>query len=104
MKRCADEVRQKKLGKNAGYSVLGTGMNAPLSSAYMSKPRAELTAIAARPEYTPVTQVGAAKREVLQAAVEAKSFMDDEDEEVSVAFNELMTEIAKYEGADPKPN
>lgn len=26
--------------------------------------------------------------------------MEDEEEEVSVAFEELMTEIAKYEGSD----
>eukprot|EP00826_Nyctotherus_ovalis_P059193 TRINITY_DN820_c0_g5_i4.p1 TRINITY_DN820_c0_g5~~TRINITY_DN820_c0_g5_i4.p1 ORF type:complete len:136 (+),score=67.18 TRINITY_DN820_c0_g5_i4:25-408(+) len=104
MKRCADEVRQKKMGKNVGYSVMGAPMNPPLSSAYIPKPRAEMTAIAARPEYTPVTQVGSVKREVTQVAADTKSFMDDEDEEVSVAFNELMTEIAKYEGADAKPN
>lgn len=111
MKRCADEVRQKKMNKNVGYSVIGSPMNPPIATSYISRPRVEATTIAPRVEYTGTTQVGSIRREVTQvpqvpqapqAPVDTRSFMDDEDEEVSVAFNELMTEIAKYEGADAK--
>lgn len=42
----------------------------------------------------------AAKKEPVPAAIEVKSFMEEEEEEVSVAFEELMSEIAKYEGSD----
>jgi hypothetical protein len=97
MKKCAEEVRQKKMNKNIGYSVIGSPMNPPMTTAYIPKPHVETTSIATRPEYTAITQVGSVKREVTQVPVDTKSFMDDEDEEVSVAFNELMTEIAKYE-------
>lgn len=107
MKRCTEELRQKKMGKNIGYSVLPSS-NQPMSTTYMSKPRIDtssiatsiVTSIGTRPEYLAPPLSNPIKKEV---PAETKSFMDEEDEEVSVAFEELMTEIAKYEGGDKKP-
>lgn len=49
----------------------------------------------------PTMGINQVKKEI--PPMDTKTFMDDEDEEVSVAFEELMTEIAKYEGGDKKP-
>lgn len=105
MRRCADEMRQKKMGANAGHSVISSPLGPPLPK-YVSRPRD--ASVVQRPEYV-AAQVGLGRREVAQAMqvtqvaqVAEAPFMDDEDEEVSVAFSELMTEIAKYEGTGAK--
>lgn len=103
MKKCAEEVKQKKLAKNTGYSIMVTSNKAPMTTSYMHKPLNEYTTIQ-RTTYAPPPPLNLAtgSKVELKETKETKSFMDDEDEEVSVAFEELMTEIAKYEG-DKKP-
>lgn len=112
LKRGTDEVRQKTMSKNLGYSTLGTPKEIGLSSnPYMAKTRIEppLPRNPAPNYYTsylsfsPSSQtktIVAAKKEAAPALTEVKSFMEDEEEEVSVAFEELMSEIAKYEGSE----
>lgn len=103
MRKCAEEVRQKKVTKNMGYSIMASPSNPPLSKPYIPKPRVDTTSIVTRTEYTTMLPTNSIRKETTQMAVEPKSFMDAEDEEVSEAFEELMTEIAKYEGGDKKP-
>lgn len=53
--------------------------------------------------YPPVQAAKQFKKDDPRIPSELKSFMEDDDEEVSVAFDELMSEIAKYEVEDNKP-
>lgn len=125
MRKTAEELRQKKMTKNAGYSVLPPPRENPsVATSYLAKPRVEtsnpkvdFTSINPKPEYTltktrtdykPATSRTEyyppvqPKKDDPKIPSELKSFMEDDDEEVSVAFEELMTEIAKYE-VDEKP-
>jgi len=91
MKRCAEEVKQKGLSKNIGRSILVPSNNTVINSSYIPKPSTDYTNIQRTSYAPPILNPPVVEKK------ELKSFVDDEDEEVSVAFEELMTEIAKYE-------
>ena len=123
MRKKADEFRQKKITMNQGYSVISNAREAPLpTTSYIGKTRVDGTpGIKLNPDYTsinpnpglnelhPKTEMYTGmppkmpRRDDGKIPNELKSFMEDDDEEVSVAFEELMTEITKYETTDDKP-
>jgi len=126
MRRDAEELRQKKLGKNVGYSIISNPKEIPaVSTSYLAKTRmdpvpakVEFTNINYKPNYNalkPRTEyMSQVPRTTAQPVVmptkgdqnianELKLFMEDEDEEVSFAFDELMKEITKCERND-NPN
>lgn len=97
--------------KNLGYSTLGAPKEIGHTvNPYVTKTRIEVAPRTPVPNYyityqlllsdsqtKPILPI---KTETAPALKEVKSFMEDEEEEVSVAFEELMTEIARYEGSD----
>lgn len=123
MRKGAEELRQKKLGKNVGYSIISNPKENPaVSTSYLAKTRidpmpikSDFTNISSKPDYNalkPRTEyISQVPRSIVQPVVmpmrsnqniatELKSFMEDDDEEVSVAFDELMKEITKCEVND----
>lgn len=112
MRRCTDGLRQKNMSKNLGYTTIGAPKDISLASnSYITKTRIDPPQPTALPSYYPTYIFSnysqtkpplSIRKETRQPLTEVKSFMEEDEEEVSVAFEELMSEIAKYEEGDKR--
>lgn len=111
MKKFTEEIRHKKANQTMIYSHVPSTKDSPLTSnLYTAKSRIEPSAPAATSNYyvpylhfTNCRQKRTAtyvRKEPVSVVGEVKSFMEEDEEEVSVGFEELMSEIAKYERGD----